>query len=142
MAARLAGTAIELVVAGESSWVLRTQLEPIRRLRGLAEGSRCELVPFLTEFVAGLADDGEGSEPFNEGAWPDCLAFILDPDATLRPLEQARGMTYYFVGTQKRMLLSELFNIKVNACWLGYRALEKAANAAMGEVDAMAIGRR
>ena len=32
---------------------------------------------------------------------------------------------------------SQLFNIKVNAVELGWRDLEKAANAAMDEVDAM-----
>ena len=81
------------------AWVLHEQLQPIRKLRGLVQGSRCELVPFLEEYDDGDdGDDGEGDDlqlesansgravqvvqvryPFDESAWPHTLAFILPP---------------------------------------------------------------
>ena len=154
--ARIAGTAIELIVAGTSTWVLRDQLKPIRRLQGLEEGSRCEVVRFLTERVdaeaqvagngGGFTDDTEGAiggdgvgEPFEVSAWPDCMAFLLHPDAPLRPLEEARGRINYLSQSSRRKLVAELFRIRVNAAWLGSRALEKAANAASDEVGAMLL---
>ena len=136
--ARVDGRAIELVVGGSSSWVLREQLQPIKKLRGLAEGERCELEPFLDEYEeAGDEEGDDASLPFDANAWAPCLAYLLKPDEPLEPLREARAMTNYRPAYRRHTITSQLFNIKVNAVELGWRALEKAANAAMDEVDAM-----
>ena len=46
-------------------------------------------------------------------------------------------MTNYRPLYRRRQLVSRLFGIKVNAVELGFRALEKAANAGLAEVEAM-----
>ena len=132
--ARLDRRAIALVVDGKSWWVLRQQLQPVQKLCGLAEGSRCELVAFLEE-----SNEAEGGEEgsFNVQQWPDCVAFIRDPGATLDPLEKARRATNHFDAYAKRRVVSRLFGIKANGAVLGFRALYKAADAAMAEVEAM-----
>jgi hypothetical protein len=143
--ARLEGRAIELVVTirGERqrAWLEREKLQPIRRLRGLAEGSRCKLESFL-DGPPDEEDGGGGGEDlaghrFGSDVWPDCLAFIRDPSAPLAPLAQARQWTTYKPKARKRQLVSRLFDIKVNALVLGYPALRKAADAAMSELDEM-----
>ena len=141
--ARIRGEAVELVVGEARAWVLREQLQPIRKLRGLAQGSRCELVPFLDEYDDG--DDGEGDDPqlpLDRSAWPHTLAFILDPTAPLEPLESARRILTthlhpHMLREHKSRIQNELFGLKVNAFELGYRALWKAVAAATSEVEAM-----
>ena len=163
--ARIRGECVELVVGQARAWVPCEQLQPIRKLRGLAHGSRCELVPFLEEYVYGDdgddSDGGEGDDlqlesanaggavqvldiryPFDESAWPHTLAFILDPTAPLKPLERARRiLTTHLLPHSKQQLKSgiqnELFRLKVNAFELGYRALWKAVAAATNEVELM-----
>ena len=74
--ARLEGRAVELVVDGLSYWATCEQLQPIRKLRSLAEGSRCEVSSFLAEFndeeEVRVADDAN-SLPFQAEACPGVL---------------------------------------------------------------------
>ena len=141
MRARLDGKAVELVVAGQSSWGLTQQLAPIVRLRDLPEGSRCELGAHLDAFE----DDAPGGEadeyrlPFKPSAWADAFAFIKDPSEPLVPLAEARRMRKPLHSYQHSQYTRALFGIKVNAVVLGYRALEKAANAALEEVDSFEV---
>ena len=67
-----------------------------------------------------------------------CFAFIVDPAVVLEPLAEARSRTTYRPQWLKRQCTTQLFDIKVNARQLGYPALEKAVDAAMREVEAMA----
>ena len=156
--ARLEGTAVELVVGEARAWVLREQLQPIRKLRGLAVGSRCELVPFLEEYEGEGEGEGENggddpagtsgakvvdvSYPFEEAAWPHTLAFILEPLEPLEPLRRARQILASHLHPvtkqhHKRRVQAELWRLKVNAFELGYRALGKAVDAAEREVEAI-----
>ena len=82
--ARIRGTAVELVVGGASAWLLRDRADP--QAPRLAEGSRCELVPFdeyvdEDEAAEAGSEDAAAEYPFDEDAWPHTLAFILDPGA-------------------------------------------------------------
>lgn len=126
---------------GLSYWATCEQLQPTRKLRSLAEGSRCEVASFLAEFndeeEVRVADDAN-SLPFQAEAWTACFAFIVDPAVVLEPLAEARSRTTYRPQWLKRQCTTQLFDIKVNARQLGYPALEKAVDAAMREVEAMA----
>ena len=140
LAARLKGRAIELVVDGKSEWVLRTQLQPIRKLRALAEGSVCELNQgFLDD--QDDEEEGEVGDGFSEEAWPHCVAFLRDPSKPLVPLAEARSWTTYRPMYRKREVDRQLFRLKSNAFELGWPALRKAADAAIKEVDAMVWSR-
>ena len=92
--------------------------------------------------AAAATEGGSGSLAFDESAWADTLAFIIDPAAPLEPLQRARRvlMTSFNPGRardRKRRIELELFRMKVNATALGYRALAKAVDAAAKEVEAM-----
>ena len=116
--------------------VLRTQLQPIRKLRALAEGSVCELNQgFLDD--QDDEEEGEVGDGFSEEAWPHGVAFLRDPSKPLVPLAEARSWTTYRPMYRKREVDRQLFRLKSNAFELGWPALRKAADAAIKEVDAM-----
>ena len=142
--ARLEGRAIELVVGGVSSWVRRAQLQPVRRLRALAEGSRCELEAYLEdELDEDESDEEEDFVGFVAAAWPHCLAFLQDSTAPLEPLKQAIAFTHHHYRPSFRFneFRSQLRNIRSNAHELGFRALREAADAALLELEAMELPR-
>jgi hypothetical protein len=137
--ARVDGTAVELVVAGSSTWVLRSQLEPIRTLRGLRQGGRCELEAFLEAYEEEQGEEEE-MEPvthaFDTEAWRDVAAFILNPHEPLPALADARDIRYGY-RRQQQCITRMLVGVQTNAWHLRFPPLLKAATEAISEVAAM-----
>ena len=139
--ALLDGKAITLLVENEILskvfHVLKDQLKRVKVLQGLEEGVCYELLPLLEASYVGR--DSEHDESFERGRflkfWPDIYAFILDPEQALRPLDEFRGASMYLRKQRKSSWLSEIFDIQVCAFHLDFRALRKAADAALKEIE-------
>ena len=146
--ARLEGTAIELVVQGKSYFLLWEQLRCMRRLRSLAEGSRCELEPFL-EAPHDQVDDGTeeqslaaGTEhelPFQPSAWPHVYEYIQRPDQPFALLEDFMSMHSYQRQRRWRSVETSFLELQASARVLGFGALFTAAGVACGKVRAAAL---
>ena len=145
--ARIRGEAIELVLQshGQSYFLCREQLQCVRRLSALAEGSRCELESFLEAAEAEAASDGVGSDDdaapgdkrdskqyedgFDPSHWPAVFAYLKRPEQPLRALAEFLNAQGPFRQRMWRRCISELIGIQTSAQALRCRALVKAAEA-------------
>lgn len=150
--ARIRGEAIELVLQshGQSYFLCREQLQCVRRLSGLAEGSRCELETFLeaAEAASDDADSDEDAAPprgkqtdkqhedgFDPNTWPAVLAYLKNPEQPLRPLAEFLNAQRPYRQHMRRRCISELIGLQLSAQALRCRALVKAAEAARKQID-------
>ena len=86
-------------------------------------------------------DAAEGL-PFQMRAWSHVYAFIRNPEEPLKPLADFRSASSYLRMRVSANAKRALFDIKVNAHNLGFRALWKAAEAAIAELDEWVSSRR